>query len=76
MAAIEIVRNKETKEPMGYPMQGTHRIEELMWEKGIYARAMFENIAIAPPLTMKKEDIDLIIDALDAPIIQIEKEML
>ena len=61
---------------MGYPMQGTHRIEELMWDKGIYARAMFENIAIAPPLTITKEDIDLIIDALDPSITQMEKEML
>jgi adenosylmethionine-8-amino-7-oxononanoate aminotransferase len=77
MASIEIVRDKETKEPMGpMPMTGTRRVEELMWEKGIYARAMFENIAVAPPLTIKKEDIDLIVDALDKSIGQMEKEML
>jgi len=77
MAAIEIVKDKETKEPIGpMPMAGSHRIEELMWEKGIYARAMFETIAIAPPLIVTKADIDLILDALDSSITQMEKEML
>jgi adenosylmethionine-8-amino-7-oxononanoate aminotransferase len=47
-----------------------------MWDKGIYARAMLENIAIAPILTTTKEEIDLIVDALDASITQMEEEML
>jgi len=77
MAAIEIVKDKETKEQIGLmPMESTHRIEDLMWDKGVYARAMFENIAIAPPLTVTKEEIDIIVDALDSSIAQMEKEML
>jgi len=77
MAAVEIVKDRETKEQIGMmPMDSTHRIEDLMWDKGIYARAMLENIAIAPMLTTTKEEIDLIVDALDSSIAQMEEEML
>ncbi len=77
MAAIEIVKDRETKEQIGmFPMESTHRIEELIWEKGVYARAMMENIAVAPPLSITKEEIDTIVDAIDSSIAQMEKEML
>ncbi|MBI5118677.1 aspartate aminotransferase family protein [Candidatus Poribacteria bacterium] len=77
MAAVEIVKDKQTKEQIGtMPMESTHRIEDLMWEKGVYGRAMFENIAVAPPLTVTKTEIDTIVDALDSSIAQMEREML
>ncbi len=77
MAAVEIVANKETKEQIGMmPMESTHRIEDLMWEKGVYGRAMLENVAVAPTLAVTKEEIDIIVEALDASIAQMEKEML
>ena len=76
MAAVEIVKDKETKEQRTPPLLGARRVEELMWEKGIYARSMFECIGIAPPLIISKEDIDLILDELDASIGQMEQEKL
>ncbi len=77
MAAIEIVRDRETKEQIGdLPMTSTHRLEEITWDKGVYARAMLENVAIAPPLSVKKEEIDKMVDVLDSAIAQMEKEML
>jgi adenosylmethionine-8-amino-7-oxononanoate aminotransferase len=77
MAAVELVKNKETKESIGeLPMEGTHRVEDLVWEKGVYARAMLENVAIAPPLTITKSEIDTIVDAVESSIVQMEKEML
>ena len=77
MAAIAIVKDKDTREPIGMlPMESTHRVEDLMWERGVYARAMFENIAVAPPLTVTKEVLDVIVDAIDASITQMEEEML
>jgi adenosylmethionine-8-amino-7-oxononanoate aminotransferase len=77
MTAIEIVKDKETKEQIGdMPMDSTHRLEDLMWDKGIYARGMLENIAVAPVFTTTEEEIDLIVDALDASIAQMEDEML
>jgi adenosylmethionine-8-amino-7-oxononanoate aminotransferase len=57
-------------------MQSTHRIEDLMWEKGVYGRAMMENVALAPPLTVTKQEIDTIVDALDYSIAEMEEELL
>ena len=77
MAAVEIVKDKKTKEQIGsLPMESTHRIEEFMWDRGIYARAMMENVAIAPTFTVTREEIDMIVDALDSSIAQMEKVML
>ena len=77
VAAVEIVKDRQTKEQIGdVPMESTHRLEELTWEKGVFARAMLENIAIAPPFTITKEDMDIVIDSLDSSIEQMEKEML
>jgi len=77
VAAVEIVKDKQTKEQIGdVPMESTHRIEELTWEKGVFTRAGLENIELAPPLTITEEEIDMIVDALDSSIAQMEKELL
>jgi len=77
VAAVEIVKDKQTKEQIGdVPMESTHRIEQLTWEKGVFTRAGLENIEIAPPLTITKEEIDMIVDTLDSSIAQMEKELL
>ena len=77
MAAVEIVRDRKTKERIdGAPLDGPHRVEEILWEKGIYLRAMGQGVSIAPPLTIKEEQIDIIVDVLNSSIIQMEKEML
>jgi putrescine aminotransferase len=77
VAAVEIVKDKQTKEQIGeVPMESTHRIEELTWEHGVFTRAGLENIELSPPLTITKEEIDKIVDVLDSSIAQMEKEML
>jgi adenosylmethionine-8-amino-7-oxononanoate aminotransferase len=77
MAAVELVSDKETKKGIaGAPVDGPHRVEELLWEKGVYLRAMGTGVSIAPPLTINEEQIDILIDALDSSIAQMESEML
>lgn len=77
MAAVEIVRNRKTKERIdGSPLDGHHRVEELLWEKGVYCRTMGQGISVAPPLTITEKGIDLIVEALDSSIARMEQEML
>lgn len=77
MAAVEFAKDKKTKAPLGArPGQAPLRVEEIMWENGIYIRPLFESICIAPSLIISKEDIDLVIKALDTAIVQVEKEFL
>ncbi len=77
MASVEIVKDRQTKEPIGaIPMDSTHRIEELAYERGVFARAGLENMELAPPLTISEEEIDKVVDVLDSAIGQMETEML
>ena len=77
MAAVEMVSDKQTKDQIGeLPMESTHRIEELTWQKGVFTRAGLENIELSPPLTITEEEIDRVVDALDSSIAQMEKEVL
>ena len=77
MASVEIVKDRQTKEPIGaIPMDSTHRIEELTYEGGVFARAGLENMELAPPLTITEEEIDRVVDVLDSAIGQTEAEML
>jgi adenosylmethionine-8-amino-7-oxononanoate aminotransferase len=77
MAGVEIVKDRETKAQIGeIPMDSTHRIEELTWQGGVLTRAGLENIELALPLIISKEEIDKIVDVLDSAIGQMEEEML
>jgi adenosylmethionine-8-amino-7-oxononanoate aminotransferase len=77
MAAVEIVKDRETKEQIGeIPMDSTHRIEELTWQGGVFTRAGLENVELALPLTISEQEIDEIVDVLDWAIGQMEEEML
>ena len=70
--AIEIVKNKETKEPFntkedkmnGTPLTVDKIAGELM-KKGIYVSSWISHFVLAPPLIITKEEIDTAIEAFD-----------
>lgn len=71
-AALEIVKNKKTKEPFstkldkvsGNPMLVDKIALELM-KKGIFVQAWISHFIIAPPLIISKEEIDYAISEFD-----------
>ena len=70
--AIEIVKDKETKEPFntkedkmnGTPLTVDKIAGELM-KKGIYVSSWISHFVLAPPLIITKEEIDTAIEAFD-----------
>jgi len=63
LAAIEVVRDLETKEP--FPnFEDPHDIVADAFEKGLIARAMFQCVALAPPLISTRADIDRMVGIL------------
>ncbi|MHC4072231.1 MAG: aminotransferase family protein [Planctomycetota bacterium] len=68
---IELVRNRETKEPFRKQMNKyarnvlTEIAEYLLREKNIYIPADKFGIWIVPPLIVKKQEIDFIVDSID-----------
>ncbi len=63
LAAVEIVRDQQTKEP--FPnIEDPHRIVAAAFERGLIARALFQCVALAPPLISTKADVDRMVGIL------------
>jgi adenosylmethionine-8-amino-7-oxononanoate aminotransferase len=75
LAALEIVRNRESKEPFPNILD-PHHIVAAAFEKGLIARALFQCVALSPPLCSTKADIDRMVDILEAVWGPAEKEIL
>src|SRR5215471_15131792 len=78
MCAVELVKNKETKEPFGWgPAAAAHpfsrRLAELMEERGLLARA-FMSIQLCPPLVISNEEIDEMVAIVDESLSVAEQE--
>jgi L-2,4-diaminobutyrate transaminase len=65
LAAVEIVRDQATKEP--FPnIEDPHRIVAAAFQRGLIARALFQCVALAPPLISTKADVDRMVGILEA----------
>ena len=73
LCAIELVKDKETKEKWGMGSPYTKRINELVLERGLLSR-VWDVVHIAPPLVVTREEIDRIVAILDESIGIAEKE--
>jgi 4-aminobutyrate---pyruvate transaminase len=58
MAAVELVRNKETREPFDAASGVGTYLAKRAREHGLIVRAMGDSIAFSPPLIISREDID------------------
>jgi adenosylmethionine-8-amino-7-oxononanoate aminotransferase len=74
MVQIDLVKDRETKEPFAPADDLQTKIGERLKERGLLCRAG-TSINIAPPLVTNREDIDQIVDILDATIGDFEGEM-
>lgn len=72
---LEIVKNRETKEPFnvkedkitGKPLM-TGNISAEAMRNGLYLMAWYDNLIIAPPLIITKEQVDEAIEILDSAL--------
>jgi adenosylmethionine-8-amino-7-oxononanoate aminotransferase len=74
MTQVELVRNRETKEAFTEADDMNAKIGNRLLERGLLCRAG-SAISIAPPLITNREDVDEIVDILDATIADAEKEL-
>ena len=78
MCAVELVKNKATKEPFGWgPGAAAHpysrRVAALMEERGLLTR-VFMAIQLCPPLIITKDEIDRMVTIVDESLTVAEKE--
>jgi putrescine---pyruvate transaminase len=75
LAAMEIVRDQVTKEP--FPnVEDPHYIVAAAFQRGLIARALFQCVALAPPLICTTADIDRIVGILQDVWPAAEKQIL
>jgi len=75
LSGVELVADRETKEPHGSVGQLGARAAALMQEAGVIVRAMGDTIALCPPLITTENDIDQIINALSPTLDTLLKEI-
>ena len=75
LAAMEIVRDRTTREP--FPnFEDPHDIVAAAFERGLIARALFQCVALAPPLIATRADVDRMVAVLEAVWPAAEREIL
>ena len=79
-AAVELTRNKETKEPMlplslGYgkdPIGWMKRFTSLLIERGFYTYGHESSVIIAPPLIIKENELNAALDLFEEALAELE----
>ncbi|TET68149.1 MAG: aspartate aminotransferase family protein, partial [Dehalococcoidia bacterium] len=81
---IELVKNKETKEPFDPALRAANRLQQIAMEKGVmgYPATGFDNgirgdaLLVSPPFIITEGEIDTAFDMLDEALSDFEKEFL
>ena len=60
--AIELVKNRDTKEPLDYTKRTGYQIYKKALEKGVILRPLGDVIYFNPPLIIEKTDMDFVTD--------------
>ena len=74
MVQIDLVKDRVTKEPFGQADDMQTKIGDRLKQRGLLCRAG-TSINIAPPLITHREDVDEIVDIIDAVIGEFEAEL-
>ena len=73
--AIELVKDKNTKEPLDYKKRTGYQIYKKALEKGVILRPLGDIIYFNPPLIIEKEDMDFVTDVALECILDICKQL-
>lgn len=83
LMGVELVRNKETKEPLSPARHASQRVHQFALDRGcmiaprtgVVKGIEGDQIMIAPPLIITKKEIDTALDMVDSAISDFEKEV-
>lgn len=84
LMGVELVKNKETKEPFNADIQASYQVHLLAMDRGcmVFPRTGIiqgvkgDQIMIAPPLIITESEIDKALDILDSSLSEFEKQIL
>jgi L-2,4-diaminobutyrate transaminase len=68
MVFVELVMDRETREKPSPALNLSGKLTKATRERGIIVRPVNDGIAIAPPLTIQRPELDFIVDGIDGAI--------
>ena len=74
LAAVECTAPGTVDPVGGSPMVFTAAVSTRCWEKGLIARALWENVALAPPLCTTRSDVDEIVGIVSEAMGEVAKD--
>jgi adenosylmethionine-8-amino-7-oxononanoate aminotransferase len=75
MCAVELVKDKRTKEPFAGFEAGTKLLNDTLYEAGMVTRVAGNFIFLAPPLTVTDEEVDEMVGLVGSSIAHVETEL-
>jgi putrescine aminotransferase len=75
MAAVELVRDKESKEPLASNLNAAARIRGAVLDRGVIVRASADTVVVCPPLIITRPEIDQLTKALDEAIDEVGQQL-
>ncbi|UXN57660.1 aminotransferase [Phyllobacterium zundukense] len=75
MLGIEIVKDKQTKEPFDVEKQAGATFDRIAYRNGLIARCMGDILGFAPPLILSEGEADELADLFDKSIAELEKTL-
>ena len=75
MACIEMVESKVGKKTIARGNDLPQRVARATYRRGAMVRVSGPNIILSPPLIITREEIDVLVDALDSALVEIEASL-
>ena len=76
MAAIELVRNRETKEGFPADVAAAMRVRDAALAQGVIVRASADTVVLCPALIITEAEIDRIVSVLDRALDEVGAELM
>ncbi|MBF0473361.1 MAG: adenosylmethionine--8-amino-7-oxononanoate transaminase, partial [Nitrospirae bacterium] len=71
MAGIELVINKETKEPYPYEQKMGYQVTDNLRSRGVILRPLGNVIVIMPPLSISQDELTTMLELIETSIIEV-----
>ncbi len=75
MAALELVADRETRQPLPAELNVATRIRSAALARGVIVRASGDIVVLCPPLIIQEKEIDHLVATLDAAIGEVAEEL-
>ena len=75
IAAVELVKDRDTKERFPASAGLAKKLPKLLYDRDLISFRAGDLISICPPLSINRDEIDFIVDALDDALGRISKEL-